>query len=115
VLDETTRLIQVIVTLDNAGGQWRIGEPVTASILLSAVSSDRSVAVPSTAVQSVENRTVVFVRTPTGFRAVPVTAGGRNGDQVIITSGLTGTERIASTNSFTLKAELGKGGGMDMD
>ena len=65
--------------------------------------------------QSVENRTVVFVRTPTGFRAVPVTTGRRQGDQVVISSGLTGQERIATTNSFTLKAELGKGGEMDMD
>ena len=115
VLDETIRLIQVIATLDNAGGQWRVGEPVTASILLPSATGDRGVAVPSTAVQSVENRTVVFVRMPNGFRAVPVTTGRRNGDQVIITSGLTGQERIATTNSFTLKAELGKGGEMDMD
>jgi cobalt-zinc-cadmium efflux system membrane fusion protein len=113
VLDEGTRLVQVIAALDNAAGQWRVGEPVTASFLLPA-SGDRSVGVPSTAVQSVENRTVVFVRTPTGFRALPVTTGRRNGDQVIITSGLTGQERIATTNSFTLKAELGKSGEMEM-
>ncbi|SEM05918.1 membrane fusion protein, cobalt-zinc-cadmium efflux system [Sphingomonas palmae] len=113
-LDESTRLVQVIATLDNGGGTWRVGEPVTASFMLPAT-GDRSIAVPSTAVQSVENRTVVFVRTPNGFRAVPVTAGRRNGDQVIISSGLTGQERIATTNSFTLKAELGKGGEMDMD
>ncbi len=113
-LDESTRLVQVIATLDNGGGTWRVGEPVTASFMLPAT-GDRSIAVPSTAVQSVENRTVVFVRTPTGFRAVPVTTGRRNGDQVIISSGLTGQEQIATTNSFTLKAELGKGGGMDMD
>jgi cobalt-zinc-cadmium efflux system membrane fusion protein len=114
VLDEATRLIPVIVSLDNAGGQWRVGEPVTASIMIPAASSDRGIAVPSTAVQSIENRTVVFVRIPTGFRAVPVSTGRRNGDQVIVTSGLTGSERIATTNSFTLKAELGKGGEMEM-
>jgi membrane fusion protein, heavy metal efflux system len=113
-LDESTRLVQVIATLDNGGGTWRVGEPVTASFMLPAT-GDRSIAVPSTAVQSVENRTVVFVRTSNGFRAVPVMAGRRNGDQVIISSGLTGQERIATTNSFTLKAELGKGGEMDMD
>lgn len=113
-LDETTRLVQVIASLDNAGGTWRVGEPVTASILLPSI-GDRSITVPSTAVQSVENKTVVFVRTPSGFKAVPVQAGRRNGDQVVITSGLTGSERIATTNSFTLKAELGKGGEMDMD
>ena len=113
-LDDSTRLVPVIATLDNAGNTWRVGEPVTASFMLPA-SGDRSVSVPSTAVQSIENRTVVFVRTPTGFHATPVTAGRRNGDQVIISSGLNGQERIATTNSFTLKAELGKGGGMDMD
>lgn len=113
VLDENTRLVQVIISLDNRGGIWRVGEPVTAAIMLPS-SGDRSVAVPSTAVQSVENRTVVFVRTPTGFRAVLVTTGRRSGDQVAVTSGLTGQERVATTNSFTLKAELGKGGEMEM-
>lgn len=113
-LDETTRLVQVIASLDNTGGTWRVGEPVTASILLPSI-GDHSITVPSTAVQSVENKTVVFVRAPSGFKAVPVQTGRRNGDQVVITSGLTGSERIATTNSFTLKAELGKGGEMDMD
>lgn len=113
-LDDATRLVQVIVTLDNAGRLWRIGEPVTAAFLL-PIGGDGGIAVPTTAVQSVENRTVVFVRTPTGFRAVPVVTGRRSGDQVIVTSGLTGQERIATTNSFSLKAELGKGGEMDMD
>ena len=51
----------------------------------------------------------MFVRTPTGFKAVPVTLGRTNGGQVTVLSGLTGSEQIASTNSFTLKAELGKG------
>ena len=114
VLDETTRLVQVLAAIDNKGGTWRVGEPVSVSIQLPS-GDDRSIAVPSTAVQSVENKTVVFVRTPSGFKATPVTAGRRSGDQVIITAGLSGSERIATTNSFTLKAELGKGGEMDMD
>lgn len=114
VIDDATRLVQVIVSLDNGGGLWRIGEPVTAAFKLPAA-GDRGIAVPSTAVQTVENRPVVFVRTATGFRAVPVTLGRRDADRVVITAGLNGGERIATTNSFTLKAELGKGGGMDMD
>ncbi|MDO6414603.1 efflux RND transporter periplasmic adaptor subunit [Sphingomonas sp. BIUV-7] len=113
VLDDNTRLVLLIATLNNTGGLWRVGEPVTAAIMLPAT-GDRSVTVPSTAVQSVEKTTVVFVRTRSGFRAVPVTTGRRNGDQVTITSGLNGAERVATTNSFTLKAELGKGGEMDM-
>jgi membrane fusion protein, heavy metal efflux system len=108
ILDETTRLVPVIATLDNGSGQWRVGETVTASILVPA-SGDRTVAVPSAAVQMIEDRPNVFVRIPNGFQAKPVTLGRTNGGQVIVTAGLTGEERIASTNSFTLKAELGKG------
>jgi cobalt-zinc-cadmium efflux system membrane fusion protein len=51
----------------------------------------------------------VFVRTKAGFEAVPVVLGDRAGANVIIRSGLKGTEQIAITNSFSLKAEIGKG------
>ena len=114
ILDETTRLVPVIATIDNSSGQWRIGETVGASIIMPA-GGDRTVTVPSTAVQMINDKPFVFVRTATGFQATAVTLGRTNGGQVTVTSGLSGTERIASTNSFTLKAELGKGGGMDMD
>lgn len=114
VLDETTRLVPVIATIDNGAGAWRVGENVGVSILLPAT-GDRSVAVPSAAVQMIGDRPHVFVRTATGFRAVPVTLGRTNGGSVTVISGLTGDERIASTNSFTLKAELGKSGAKDED
>ncbi|WP_267349832.1 efflux RND transporter periplasmic adaptor subunit [Sphingomonas sp. GM_Shp_2] len=108
VLDETTRLVPVIAGIDNASGTWRVGETVNASILVPA-SGDRTVAVPSAAVQMIEDRPHVFVRTSAGFQAKPVTLGRTNGGVVTVTLGLTGDERIASTNSFILKAELGKG------
>ncbi len=114
ILDETTRLVPVIATLDNAGSTWRVGETVNVSILVPAT-GDRTVAVPSAAAQMIEDKSFVFVRTATGFRAIPVTLGRTNGGQVTVTAGLTGSERIASTNSFTLKAELGKGAGGDED
>jgi cobalt-zinc-cadmium efflux system membrane fusion protein len=114
ILDATTRLVPVIATLDNAGSTWRVGETVNVSILVPST-GDRAVAVPSAAVQMIEDKSFVFVRTATGFRAIPVTLGRTNGGQVTVTAGLTGSERIASTNSFTLKAELGKGAGGDED
>lgn len=108
VLDETTRLVPVIASLDNGGGTWRVGETVNASVIVPS-GGDKTVAVPSAAVQMIEDKPHLFVRTATGFKAMPVTLGRRNGGQVIIAKGLSGGERIASTNSFTLKAELGKG------
>lgn len=110
ILDETTRLVSVIAVLDNRAGQWRVGEPVTASVRLAGDSADAtSVLVPQKAVQTVEERSTVFVRTDHGFKGVPVTLGSPSGDNVIVTSGLKGGEQIAAEGSFTLKAELGKG------
>lgn len=115
VLDETTRLVPVIATIDNRSGQWRVGESVQAAILLGGAGSGSAISVPSTAVQTIGDKPVVFVRTSDGFRAVPVTLGQTSGASVTILSGLTGREQVAAANSFTLKAELGKGEGGDED
>lgn len=106
VLDPATRQVPAIAILDNRSGEWRVGEPVTAAIQLPG-GADQTVRVPSTAVQTVEGKSVVFVRTDDGFRAAPVTLGRQDGAMVIVTRGLTGRERIAAANSFTLKSALG--------
>ncbi|ARR54192.1 efflux transporter periplasmic adaptor subunit [Rhizorhabdus wittichii DC-6] len=108
-LDPQTRQVPAIATLDNRDAIWRVGEPVTASIQLSDGRGGTAIRVPATAVQTVEGKTVLFVRTPKGFQATPVRIGDASGDTVVLLSGLTGREVIATTNSFTLKAELGKG------
>jgi cobalt-zinc-cadmium efflux system membrane fusion protein len=112
-LDPKTRLVPVIARLDNRNGQWRVGEPVTVAVEV-AGGIGSTIRVPTTALQNVKGQTVVFVRTGAGFRAVPVTLGGQEGGTTVITAGLTGGEQIAATNSYTLKAELEKGGEMDM-
>lgn len=109
VLDETSRLVTAIAAIDNRAGQWRVGEPVTASISTPETTSGARVLVPSLAVQTIEGRPHVFVRTQNGFKAVTVTLGQPSGDHVVVTSGLSGDEQIAGNGSFTLKAELGKG------
>lgn len=110
-LDPQTRQVPVIATLDNGDGQWRVGEPVTASVQLSGTggAANTSILVPTTAVQTIAGKSVVFVRTATGFQATVVTLGDAAGATVIVRSGLTGREQIATTGSFTLKAEIGKG------
>lgn len=109
VLDAETRLVTVIAVIDNRAGQWRVGEPVTATVSLPSTGGPGAVLVPQRAIQTVEGRTIVFVRTGEGFQAVPVTLGQPNGDSITVTSGLKGGEQVAGTNSFTLKAELGNG------
>ena len=108
-LDPATRLVPAVAMLDNRAGQWRVGEAVTASITLAGDDGESVVSVPATAIQTVEGKSVVFVRTKTGFQAVPVVLGDRAGANMIVRSGLKGNEQIAISNSFALKAELGKG------
>lgn len=70
-----------------------------------------AIVVPEEAVQSLEGRDVVFVRTATGFKETPVTVGRRSAGRVEILSGLQAGQTIATRNAFLLKAELGKGAG----
>jgi cobalt-zinc-cadmium efflux system membrane fusion protein len=94
------------------------GLPPAGSAVSGVVVTGQSVGgltVPSDAVQTLEGASVVFVRTATGFRAVPVLVGRRAGDRTEVLSGLTGTEHIAGTNAFLLKAELAKGEAGDHD
>lgn len=108
VLDEATKLVTVIALIDNRAGEWRVGEAISAAMQLPGESVG-SVTVPASAIQMVEERPVVFVRTPGGFRATRVTLGARGSGTVAVAAGLTGREEIAGQGSFTLKAELGKG------
>jgi cobalt-zinc-cadmium efflux system membrane fusion protein len=110
VLDEQTRLVRVIAALDNRSGVWRAGEPVQARVQIAdATVGTGPLMIPAVAVQTVESQPAVFIRTKAGFRVAPVTLGQRNGALVAVTHGLSGSETIAAQNSFTLKAELGKG------
>ncbi len=61
------------------------------------------------AVQKVENKSVIFVQEGERFKAREVEIGQSDGENVEIRSGVAAGERYAATNSFVLKAELGKG------
>ena len=71
----------------------------------------KAIVVPEDAVQSLEGRDVVFVRTAQGFRAMTVRLGQRSAGRIEILSGLQAGQTIATRNAFLLKAELGKGAG----
>ena len=69
------------------------------------------VAVKSSALQTWENRTVVFVRNGEKFEARDVEIGERDPQFVEITFGVLEGDVYAPQNSFIIKAELGKGSG----
>ena len=97
--------------LDVIGGRLQPGLAVRVRLFPSRAGTSSAIVVPEEAVQSLNGRDVVFVRTPKGFKATPVTTGQRSAGRVEIVSGLSAGQAIATKNAFLLKAELGKGAG----
>ena len=106
LLGEQTRTATVRVTLENPQGSWRPGLFVTARVATD--SRQAKVAVPETAIQTVEDKPTVFVRTDDGFKAQAVELGSRAAGHVEVTQGLEPGVQVASAGSFVLKSELGK-------
>lgn len=106
LIDKDTRAARVIAALPNVGHGWRPGTFVTAEIFTGDGAA--TVVVPKPALQTIEGKTVVFVRDGERFEARAVRLGREDDDQVEIVSGVKPGEIIAVTNTFTLKAELGK-------
>ena len=108
-LDPETRAATVVVTPE-AAAALQPGELVQVRIRPRAQeAAPTAVVVPEEAVQTVDGREAVFVRTAEGFRVQPVVVGHRGSGRVEIAQGLTPGQAIAVRNAFVLKAELGKG------
>jgi cobalt-zinc-cadmium efflux system membrane fusion protein len=105
-LGEQTRTARARVTLPNPRGAWRPGLFVTVAVL--GDSQAVPMAINADAVQTIANRTVVFKAVAGGFVATPVQIGRSDGSKVEVLAGLAPGDRVASSNSFVLKADLGK-------
>jgi cobalt-zinc-cadmium efflux system membrane fusion protein len=109
-LDETTRTLPIRVALDNTDGVLRPG--LFGTLRLSSPASKGAVVlVPETAVQTMDNRTVVFVpgHAPGEFERRPVTLGRASHGQVEILKGLSPTSAVVVSGGFVLKSELMRG------
>lgn len=108
VVDPASRAVLVVVEPVSVHELLVPGQLMRARIFASAGATSATVMVPQDAVQTVGGRSVVFVRTDSGFRAQAVQAGRASGGLVALASGLAAGTPIATTNAFLLKAELEK-------
>ena len=106
LIDRETRAARVVAALDNPDQAFRPGSFVTAEIPLTK--DDGEVLVPKAALQTIKGDRVVFVRNDQAIEARKVTIGREDARNVEIASGLSAGEAIAVSNTFTLKAEMGK-------
>lgn len=107
--DTQSAIARAIVT--NSSQRLRPGLFITGRLTLSA--KKVGVAVKSSALQTVENRTVVFVRNGEKFEARDVKVGDRDPQIVEILFGVLDGDVYAAQNSFIVKAEMTKGAGGD--
>lgn len=106
LVGEHNRRVIARIVVPNATGAWRPGSFVTVKLELATATVP--LAVPVEAIQSFRDWQVVFVRYGDWFEARPLELGRSDGAWVEVLSGLMPGERFAATNSFAVKAEIGK-------
>ena len=106
VVDEHTRTATARMVVENPDGYWRPGMFVMAEVKTGEVAA--GIVVPSSAVHTLDGRSVIFVEEHEGFEPRPVDIGRKGNGQMEIVSGLEPGERYVTVGGFTLKAELGK-------
>jgi cobalt-zinc-cadmium efflux system membrane fusion protein len=108
-LNTETRAATAVIDVPSAG--LPPGLAVRVRLLPSRGGGSAAIVVAEESVQSLGGGDMVFVRTPRGFRARPVTTGQRSAGRIEIVNGLRPGQVVATTNAFLLKAELGKSAG----
>jgi len=103
---EGTQSMLARCVVPNPHGDLRPGLFVTAEIATGE--TEAPIAVKIAAIQTLKEKTVVFVEEGDAFEAREVELGARDGQHVEILRGLKAGEKYVSDNSFILKAELGK-------
>ena len=102
---------QATAVLDVNSASLVPGLAVRVRLLPSGGEQTKAIVVPDEAVQTVDGKDAVFVRTKDGFKAKFVTLGQRSAGRVEIVGGLAAGQTSATKNAFLLKAELGKSAG----
>jgi cobalt-zinc-cadmium efflux system membrane fusion protein len=110
VLDESTRTLGIRVELDNPEGVLRPGMFGLIRLAVDGKSGAPAPVVPEAAVQTVEDREVVFVPGDEAgeYRTVRVKLGERAGGKVVVRSGVKVGDQVVGEGAFVLKSELMK-------
>ncbi|KAA8706366.1 efflux RND transporter periplasmic adaptor subunit [Pseudomonas proteolytica] len=106
LLGEQTRTATVRVSVANPDDSWRPGLFVAVQVATDSYSAP--VTVPVEAIQTVEDKPSLFVRTAEGFVTRHVELGVSENGFVEVRQGLEAGVEVATVGSFVLKSELGK-------
>ena len=104
VIDEQKRTGLARIEIANSSGDWKPGLFVTAHLTIDEI--DVPLAVSRTAIQTLDNETIVFVQTSEGLEPRPVATGRSDRTHVEIVSGIAVGERYVTKGAFDLKAKI---------
>lgn len=107
-LDPDSKTATIVLVPEGIGGLTP-GQGLRARIKPRGAAGSTLIALPEEAVQTVEGREVVFVKTAKGFQTTTVVTGKRGGGRIEIIDGVKPGAVIATKGAFLLKAEIGKG------
>src|SRR5438067_2827945 len=108
---ESTQTTLARAVVPNPKGELRPGLFVEGSVVVEE--TPVPVTVKASALQTFEEKPVVFVADPKGFEVREVEIGARDEDNVEIRSGVAAGEKYAAENSFALKSQLANSSGAE--
>ncbi|MDQ3421218.1 MAG: efflux RND transporter periplasmic adaptor subunit [Acidobacteriota bacterium] len=106
LVGEETRSATARIVIPNPDGKWRPGLFVTVQLVQESATVPMAVLAES--IQTFRDWQVVFVRYGDWFEARPLELGRSDGTWVEVLRGVTPGVQYAATNSFAIKAEIGK-------
>ncbi len=109
-INQATRTAQVRVEVENPGQIFKIGMYVNVAFGALGTAEQTAPVVPSAAVQTINNQSVVFLATeqPNVFLLRPVRLGSQTEGRYTVLEGISVGDRVVTTGSFLLRAEWQK-------
>lgn len=105
-VSEETRSATARIVIENKDKKWRPGLFVSVVVTLSDLNSD--IVIPKTALETINNQSIVFIKSEEGFEPHPVTLGRSDNTHVEVLEGLHSGAKYVAKNAFVLKAQMQK-------
>lgn len=102
--DSDSQTIIAIVILPNSESKWRPGMTVEGKVQI--LKKEAPIAIANSAIQRMENETVVFVKEGDKYEARHVILGKGDGEYIEVLEGLNKDENYVSQGSFIVKADI---------
>ena len=106
VIDRETRTALARVALSAEDGEWRAGMFAAAHVTPGRDYGGHTFVVPKSAIQTIDERPVLFIVSPEGYEPVAVKTGRSNKTHVEILSGVSAGQTYVSDGTFELKAKM---------